>query len=685
MATGEHSAMAPGEHGAATAARLARLSALSRALRRALVECRDELEIYANACRAAVEVGPFRFAWIGVPDVGSAEVRPVADAGAGAGYLEAIRIALDGVPEAYGPTATALREQHPVVCADIATDPNMAPWREAALARGFRSSGAFPFVHRGTAGGTLNVYAPEPGFADPLEQYLLEGIAEDIGLALEALDRERARADAEARLAESERLHRAIFEHASDGIFIADGATHRYLDANPAGCALLGYTREELCALTIEQVIAPDDLAARPVRLDEKALGVSFFSERRLVRKDGRPVDVEIHGVRLADGTLESVVRDVSERKRTLMERAATERMASLGRLAQGVGHEINNPLSYLALSLGLMRTLLVDLPPALRADLEEPLGHAEDGAERIARIVRALATFGRGDAESLAAVSLARAVDAALALTAHRMKHVATVEVDVGAAPAVLGNEFQLTQVFVNLLLNAADAMEEVVRKRHVVRIAARPRGDDEVVVEVADTGPGIAASERERIFDPFYTTKAIGRGTGLGLSICRGIVGAFGGALEVDEAAGGGALFRVVLRVAEPARVEAAGRSVPEVAGRLRVLVIDDEPLIARNLARTLHAHDVTVLDAPGPALELCRREDFDRIFCDLMFPSGSAEPFYEALVREKPALARRVVFMTGGAFTVAMQSFVERSGRTCLIKPFTAEELRAALVEG
>ena len=323
--------------------------------------------------------------------------------------------------------------------------------------------------------------------------------------------------------------------------------------------------------------------------------------------------------------------------------------------------------------------------PPAVRAELDAPLAHAEDGAGRIARIVKALATFGRGDAETVGAVSLGRAVDAALALTANRIKHVARVEVDVGAAPAVVRNEFQLTQVFVNLLLNAADAMEEVEREQHVVRIAARPEPDGSVAIEVVDSGPGIAPGERERIFDPFYTTKAIGRGTGIGLSICQGIVATFGGTLRADAAPEGGALFRLTLRAAAREPEAEAPRTVTTAPKRMRVLVIDDEPLIARNLVRTLHAHDVTVLDAIGPAVELCRREDFDRIFCDLMFPSGSAEPLWEALVNEKPELARRIVFMTGGAFTGATQAFLERTGRRCLSKPFMADELRAALVEG
>jgi len=670
-----------GGHDQATAERIARLSAFSRRLRRTLLGLREESAVYDCACRAATEIGQFRFAWVGLPDSEVERFVPVATAGAGDDYLEAVVVALGESAEAHGPTNSAFMEGVTVVCADIATDPRMTSWRTEALARGFRSSGAFPFHVGGVVAGTLNVYSPELGFADPLEQYLLEGVAEDIGVALEAIARERGQRLAEARLEASERRYRVVFENASDGLFVAN-ADHFYIDANPAGLAMFGYTLEELSKLRLEQVIAATDLTRRPVDLATVPANRSFVTERRLIRKDGSYVDVEIHGVKLEDGTLLSVVRDVAERNRSFAERAVTDRMTAFGRLAQGVGHEINNPLAYLSLSLEHLRESLGLVAAEIRPDIESSLSKAEDGARRIAAIVKSLAAFGRGDSEAVGSVAIDVPVQAAVALTSNRLGAVAEVVVRIEATRPAHANEFQLTQVLVNLLLNACDAMEDVPQKNHRVTIVAHD-GDGEVLIDVVDTGPGIPLEIRDHVFDPFFTTKPIGRGTGLGLAICRGIMESFNGSLQLLDSPAGAA-FRLRLGIGE--RVVAAAPQVKRAASNevMNILVVDDEVLIAKIIARLLKGHRVTLVHDLESALELCLREDYDRILCDLMFPGGSSEPFFDALVKERPELAQRVIFMTGGAFTPSGQSFLERSGRPRLTKPFTIGDLRDALSE-
>lgn len=665
---------------ALTAARVEQLSRLSRALRRELLQHRDEDAIFACACRIATEIGPFIFAWIGLPDARTGLIHPVCTAGQGAAYVDLITVAIAGQPEAYGPTASSLREGRSVACTDITTDPRMLPWRDAAARFGFRSSGAFLFRRAGAPAGTLSVYAAAPGFADPLEQYLLEGIAEEIGMVLDALDESRARAHAEGRLALSERRYRAVFEGSSDGIFVADRDL-RYVDVNPAGCQLLGYTRDELLALHLDDLIPPEDLVYQPLAVDALPVDVPFRSDRRLRRKDGSVVAVELSGVRHADGTLHSVVRDVTERRRLFTERATTERMTSLGRLAQGVGHEINNPLAYLALSLEDLRGQVDALAEPLSSALRGPIEHAQDGAERIKRIVQSLAAFGRGDAETLGPVSVAQSIQAAIALTANRVKHVATFEAELPELPPVLANEFQLTQIWVNLFLNAADAMAELSRATpHLLRVTAHIEAG-RVAVEVTDTGAGILPEHRELVFDPYFTTKAIGVGTGLGLAICRGILDTFKASIAVLPNAPG-AHFKVSLPLAERPLPASARRARRAALAPLKVLVVDDEPLIARSVARLLIGHEVVLVETLGAATELCRTSDFDRIICDLMFPGGSSEPFYKTLVEERPELAKRVIFMSGGAFTPSAQAFLDGTHRPRLTKPFTFTELMEVL---
>lgn len=660
--------------------RALRASSLLRAQRRELMGLDDEEEVYRAACRFAVEVGGFRFAWIGLPDHESDQIRPHIWFGEGETYLDALRVTMCSGPEAEGPTGTAYRTGTIAVVSDIATDPRMAPWRERALAHGFMASAAFPFRRADGHGGTLNVYSREPGFDDPIEISLLEGVAEDIGYALDAAIERQARVRAETALIESERRHRAIFERASDGIFVAN-AEQRYIDVNPAGLALLGYTRDELLGMHLRELVPAEDLVVQPIQPQRFAAGEPFVVDRRLKRKDGRIVEVELSGVRMPDGTLQSVVRDVSERKRLLAERAASERVASLGRLAQGVGHEINNPLAYLVLSLDLLRAELSELPTGVVREALGVLGHIEDAASRIAAIVRSLQRFGRGDAETVGPTDLERSVRAAIAMTANRLNHVADVKATLGPTPLVRGNEFQLTQVFVNLLLNAADAITDAGGGSHTVTVTTRVH-EDHVEVEVGDSGPGIPEAIRARVFEPHVTTKPIGRGSGLGLSICKSILESFGGSIAlVDSSAG--TTFRITLSISEE-RVAPRETVAQTESPRLSLLVIDDEPIILRVIKILLKDHEVVTAMTPSDALAACRSRSFDRILCDVMFPGGSVDELYDTLVAEQPELARRLVFMTGGAFTPAARTFLERTGRPWLAKPFTGPELSRVLAE-
>lgn len=665
---------------AAGVGRALRASSLLRVQRRDFMGLDDEEEVYRAACRFAVEVGGFRFAWIGLPDLERDRVRPHVWFGEGESYLHELHVTMSSGPEAYGPTGIAARTGEVTVVSDIASDSRMAPWRDSALAHGFRASAAFPFRRADGHGGTLNVYSDEPGFDDPIELSLLAGVAEDIGYALDAALQRQGRVRAETALIESERRHRAIFERASDGIFVAN-AEQRYIDVNPAGLALLGYTRDELLGLHLRDLVPAEDLVVQPLQPQRFAAGEPFVVERRLKRKDGRIVEVELSGVRMPDGTLQSVVRDVSERKRLLAERAASERVASLGRLAQGVGHEINNPLAYLVLSLDLLRAELSDLPTGVVREALEVLGHIEDAASRIAAIVRSLARFGRGDAETVGPTDLERSVRAAIAMTANRLNHVADVKTTLGPTPLVRGNEFQLTQVFVNLLLNAADAIAEAGGGPHAVTVTTHVF-DDRVEVEVNDSGPGIPEAIRAQVFEPHVTTKPIGRGSGLGLSICKSILESFGGSITLVDSTPG-ATFRLALPISEVTETEAAP-ATRTTTPRLSLLVIDDEPIILRVIKNLLKDHEVVTAMTPSDALAACRSRSFDRILCDVMFPGGSVDELYDTLVAEQPELAKRLVFMTGGAFTPAARTFLERTGRPWLAKPFTGPELTRVLAE-
>jgi CheY-like chemotaxis protein len=205
--------------------------------------------------------------------------------------------------------------------------------------------------------------------------------------------------------------------------------------------------------------------------------------------------------------------------------------------------------------------------------------------------------------------------------------------------------------------------------------------RASERVVVEVSDSGMGIAPENLGRVFDPFYTTKPVGTGTGLGLSICQSIVAEHHGRIEVESVRGRGTTFRVWLDASSEAPVLAVSAPPPPKAERGSVLVIDDDRLVAQAVALVLgEYHDV---DTVGSAAEALARVQegrvYDAIVCDLMMPGmGGIELYYELEVTV-PAMARRMLFATGGAFTAASQSFVEVMAKRVVAKPFRGEDLR------
>ncbi len=668
----------------ATFARIERLFAMLKRFRAELSPHDDERVLFQRACRIAVELGEFRFAWVGVVDRARGVVVPIGHAGLGAAYLDGLEIAITDSPTGRGPTGTAVREHRPVVCADMARDTSVAPWRDRSLRAGFRSSGAFPFFRGGEVYGTLNLYADAVGFVEAIEQTMMEELSVELGMALDAIDREAARRTMEVRLLESEERYRTIVERAADGVLMFSGE-RTVRDANPAFCRMFGYAREELLGTSLDDLIAPEKRDAYRediAHFHRSASGSTLSFERTGLTRDGRRIDLEIHSTLLSHGAAISVVRDVTDRKRNEAERAATERLISLGRLAQSVGHEINNPLSYLTLRLEQARALVQPLDPDLRTELDEALASVADGAARITYVVRALSAFGRGDLEAVEPIAVRSVVDAALSLVSNRLHHLASVEVQLGETPSVQVNAFGLTQVLVNLLLNAADAIESTPRDRHVVAIASHVGAEGKVVVEVSDTGPGIPAADLSRLFDVGFTTKPVGRGTGLGLAIVRSIVTSFAGTVEAVTRASGGATFRIVLPPAEASVSQPSEPPAKALRARRRILVVDDEPLVARTLALLLSGHDVTVCTTIAEAFDICAREDVDVILCDLMMPNGGGMELHERLGREMAGVREKMVFMTGGTFTDATTSFLKNVPNPRLMKPFAIEELLAVV---
>jgi signal transduction histidine kinase len=397
-----------------------------------------------------------------------------------------------------------------------------------------------------------------------------------------------------------------------------------------------------------------------------------------------KPFDPEMVVATVGDLLLDREHRELQARV------AQTDRLTSLGTLAAGVAHEINNPLAYVLLDVDFARAelaqLLGDSVDARAREVALALDRVSEGAGRIRDIVRGLKTFSRPESEVLAPLQVGRVLDASLAMMENEIRHRARLVKEIEPVPEVVANEGQLGQVFLNLLLNAVQALPEGRAEQNEIRVVVRSPTADHVLVEVRDNGVGIPASVQERVFEPFFTTKPVGVGTGLGLSICHGIVTSFGGTLSVESQPGHGSVFRVELPAAKsavdaPARVRAARPALPSPTAGGRVLVIDDEPVVCSSLARLLAGEGVVVtLGSAREALERIESgERFEVLLCDLMMPGMDAPALYDELCKVAPAQAQRMVFMSGGAFTARARDFLERVPNARVDKPFDTAALR------
>jgi signal transduction histidine kinase/DNA-binding response OmpR family regulator len=492
----------------------------------------------------------------------------------------------------------------------------------------------------------------------------------------------------------------------------------QYLDAlhEGIGDAVIGVDARErvyyLNAVALELLdVREHEVLARPVaevlRLSQGHVLVELVRAALAGRaSSGRPLGVEIEGSSLRvtvaglqgqDGQATAVViaRDITDLKAAEQARAALDarladaaRLASLGRMVAGVAHEINNPLAALLPNAKMLieqteelaREVQATSHPRLAQFLEDAPGIAAEmleAGERIRSVVDEMRSFSHPANPGGERVQVRELLETSLAVAASSLRPKAGVDRVYGETPALVVDRARLSQAFLNIVINAAQAIPEGAPEAHRVRVETRadPTG---VVVEISNTGPAIPKEHLQRVFEPFFTTKSVGDGLGLGLSVSYDAVRAHGGSLEVSSEPGELTTFRVWLPLETGRRL-----SVPvpraRAAGGARVLVVDDDRLVRSSLRRALERqHQVTLASGAERALELLAEREFDIVLCDLVMPQMSGMALYEAVAARSPEQAARFVFLTGGTHSPDAREFLQRLANPRAHKPIGREDL-------
>jgi PAS domain S-box-containing protein len=599
-----------------------------------LVRAENESDLLHDICRVIVEEGGYRFAWVGYADYDEARsVRPVAHAGYEEGYLETLNITWADTGRGHGPSGTAIRTELPSYIKDIRRDPSFAIWRDEAVKRGYMSSLAIPIISAGQIG-SLNIYASEPDVFDEQEIELMVQLANDMAYGIKSLrTREKHKQTTEAlcesleeyrKLAaardQERNLLRALIDSIPDLIFFKDHASV-YLGCNKAFEAFAGRTENDLIGLT-DLDMFPREVGELFRETDRQMMAhrMSRRNEEWVDYQDGRHVFLETLKTPFYDQNgkilgLIGISRDITERNRAEEEHKKLEvqlqqaqKMEAIGLLAGGIAHDFNNILTAI---IGYSEII------SMRMEKDSPLRHYVDqvktSSERAAELTASLLAFSRKQVLHIKPIDLCEVVRGLKKMLGRIIREDIVFQTKIIERDLIVqADKVQIEQVLMNLVTNAKDAMPKggslaievypALMDNRFVHSHGFGEPGNYACISVADTGHGMDEETRKRIFEPFYTTKEVGKGTGLGMAIIYGIIKQHNGYINFYSEPDRGTTFRIYLPLIAGEEIEDhdAQNTEPPAGGTEIILLAEDDETVRELHTIILEEAGYTVIEA-------------------------------------------------------------------------------------
>ncbi len=665
-----------------------------------IVKTRDRKELLQKVCDDIVEYGMFQFAWIGITDPGAGEVVPMASSGNAPDFLKQFTIYATNGKEGTEASKT-LRGGDCIVINDIETMETQLEWKDAAIHHGFKSVAVAPIKSRNEMTGALNIYSSRSGFFDREEVNLIKEVASSISFALDSIFDEEERLKAEEALRQSEERWKFALEGSQDGVWDWD-LVNDTLFFSCQWKEILGYSGEDVPFRIAQwrQKIHPDDREEVTRILQEHLDGDSpyYHSEHRMQCRDGSYCWILDRGkvvTRNGDGTPARIIgtlSDISERKQLEEQLFQAQKMDSLGRLAGGVAHDLNNMLTPILGYAELLQSKTGDGSP-----YHNDLHQIQEAALRARELTQQLLAFGRKQVLELRSFDLSGIITGYEKILRRTIRENIELEIITPDEPLPIRSDMaKVGQIIVNLAINAQDAMPEggtlgITTSRVLVdhdnpHMPRELETGEYALIQVSDTGKGMDNDTLKYIFEPFYTTKKIG--TGLGLSTVYGIVTQQNGSITVKSIPGKGTTFYVYLPISKsPLPAEETLEELPlQTDTKEIILVVEDEDTVRKLIVKILENNGYTVLDAHNgdTAIEIAREhgDKLDLLLTDVIMPGKNGIEVHNAISSFIKDI--RVLYMSGYTYNVIADYGVSEDAVNFIQKPVTVKMLTSKVRE-